>query len=101
MFLKLRIIKPSLIMPINAREKEGNFTNISTKLGDQVLLEIGGKRRRDYHTYNAISARNMVTMQTSALVQRRGSMKLQQLMWKNVIITRNKEMKIVQNSSSY
>ena len=63
---------------------------ISTKLGDQVILQIGGKRKRIYHTYNSISARNLVTMQRSALVQTRGSMKLQQLMWK-VIITRNKE----------
>ena len=48
MVLKLRKIKPSLLMPRKAREKEGSFTTISTKLGDQVLLQIGGKRRRIY-----------------------------------------------------
>ena len=100
MVLKLRRIKPSSLMPRKASEKEGSFTNISTELGDQVLPQIKGKRKI-YHTYNAISVRNMVTMQASALVQTSGGMKLQQLMWKKVIITRNKEMKIVQNSSSY
>ena len=85
MVLKLRRIKPSSLMPRKAREKEGSFTNISTKLGDQVLLQIIGERRRIYHAYNAISVRNM---QASVLVQKRESMKLQQLMWKMVIITR-------------
>ena len=54
MVLKLRRIKPSLLMPRKEREKEGSFTNISTRLGDQVLLQIRGKRRRTYHTYNGI-----------------------------------------------
>ena len=63
MVLKWRRIKPSLLMPRKAREKEGIFTTISTKLEDQVLLSIGG--RRIYHTYNVISVRNMVTMQAS------------------------------------
>ena len=101
MVLKLRRIEPSSPMPITEREKERIFLNISTRLGGQVLLEIWGKIRRIYHTYNATSVRNMVITQGNALVQTRGSMKLQPLMWKMFIITRNKEMKIVQNSSSY
>ena len=59
--LKLRRIKPSLLIPIKEMEKEESFTTISTKLGDQVLLQIGGKRRI-YHTYKATSVRNMDAM---------------------------------------
>ena len=77
MVLKLRRIKSSLLMPRKAREKEGSFTTLSTKAGEQVLLQIEGKRRRIYHTYNAIGARNMVIIKTSVLVQTRGSMKFQ------------------------
>ena len=86
-------------MPRKAREKEGSLTTISTKLGDQVLLQIEG-RRRIYHTYNAISARNMATMQTSVLVQTRGSMKPQLLMLMKTLLTRRQGMMIVRSSSS-
>ena len=76
MVLKSRRIKPSSLMPTKEREHEGSFTNISTNIGDQVLLQIEGKIRRIYHTYNATSVRNMVTMQASVLDQIRGSMTL-------------------------
>ena len=72
----MRRIKNSSLMPRKAREKEGSFIPISTKVGDQVLLQIEGKRRRIYHIYNAIGARNMVTMQTSVQAQTKGRMKL-------------------------
>ena len=71
MVLKLRRIKPSSLMPRKEKEKEGSFINISTKVGDQVLLQIIRKRRRTYHAYNAISVRNIVTMQASVSVQGR------------------------------
>ena len=79
MALNLRRIKHSWPMPRKEREREESFTTISIKVEDQSLLQIEGRRRRIYHTYNAISARNMVTMQTSVLVQTRGSMKPQPL----------------------
>ena len=71
MVLKLRKIKPSSLMLRKEREKEGSFTNMSTKLRDQFLLKIIRRRRRTYHAYNVISVRNMVTMQASVLVQTR------------------------------
>ena len=101
MVLKLRRINPSSLMPRKAQENGGIFTRIGTKIGDQVLLQIIRRKRKTYHAYNAICVRNMVTVQASVTVQARGNMKLQQLMWKMVIITRNKELKIVQISSSY
>ena len=87
MVLKLRRIKLSSPMPRKEREKEGSFT--STKLGEQVLLQIIRRKRKTYQAYNAIGVRNMVTIQASVIVQARGSMKLQHLIGKMVVITRN------------
>ena len=58
---------------------KGSFTTISTKVGDQALLQIG-RKRRIYHIYNATCARNMVIMQTNVQAQEKGNMKPQQLM---------------------
>ena len=79
MALFLRRIKYSWSMPRKEREREENFTTISIKVEDQALLQIN-KKRRIYHKYNALGARNMVTMQTNVQNQTKRNMKPQQLM---------------------
>ena len=100
MVLKLRKVKSSSVMPRKAMEKEGSFTNLSIKLGDQVLLQIIRKRRMTYHTYNAIGVRNMVIMKASVIVQVRGILKSQLLILMKTILIERKEIMIAWSSSS-